>query len=121
MYRIVCVEPGYLAKVKEGYLYEVPENYIIRNRTFPGIADLQNCEDLQAVRDLLSDVGTVVLALSGETLADLLAILWNGNDNGGWYDRNPDIHIWQTETGFSALVYVDKDQEDVDKDHGGHA
>jgi len=119
MYRIVCVEPGYLAKVKEGYLYEVPEDYIIRNRKFPGIADLQNCNDLADVRELLSDTGITVLGLFGETLTDLFCDLEFLNEQEEWYERNPDIHIYQTENGFQAMIYLDK--EVSDKDHGGHA
>jgi hypothetical protein len=109
MYRIVCVEPGYLAKVEEGYLYEVPESYIIRNRKFPGIANLQNCNNLTDVRELLSDVGMEFLIIFGETLEDLYNDLWFRNDSCDWFERNPDIHIYQTNKGFEAMVYLDKE------------
>lgn len=111
MYRIVCVEPGYLAKVEEGYLYEVPEDYIIRNRKFPGIASLQNCHDLEDVRELLSDVGMENFTLFGESLEDLLDDIWFRNDSFDWFERNPEIQIFQTKEGFKAIVYLDKETE----------
>ena len=111
MYRIVCVEPGYLAKVEEGYLYEVPEDYIIRNRKFPGIASLQNCDTLENVRELLSDAGMENLTLFGETLGQLLIQIDFLSREDNYPECNPEIQIFQTKESFKAIVYLDKETE----------
>ena len=111
MYRIVCVQHGYLAKVEEGWLYEIPEDYIVRNRKFPGIASLENCENLQDVRDLLSDIGNDVFRFSADTLTELLSDLAFRNDNDAWYERNPEIQIFQRKNKFFAVVYLDEEPE----------